>query len=182
MVFKRHNGYVKVMPSEQSERIQAGQCPVCGLPKSEWKRRKDWTCCCQEHTQQFEGMVLIRSWPQMRLKAFERDCFQCQYCKKVPVRVEKMREGYDENFYRENYSYTFLYVREGMVALAADDLLIADHMVPIAVGGDQWDLGNVQTLCVECNKRKTAKDSTMIAVLRKREKHASVGQRRLSDD
>lgn len=33
-----------------------------------------------------------------------------------------------------------------------------DHKVAIVNGGSQWDLANLQVLCSECHKKKTAKD------------------------
>ncbi len=46
--------------------------------------------------------------------------------------------------------------------------IIADHIIPIALGGDEWDLDNIQTLCETCNKIKTKKDIKEISALRKR--------------
>ena len=48
--------------------------------------------------------------------------------------------------------------------------LIADHIEPIALGGDEWDENNIQTLCIKCNKIKTKEDAKKIAIERKREK------------
>jgi len=48
--------------------------------------------------------------------------------------------------------------------------LIADHIIAIALGGDEWDINNIQTLCYDCNKIKTAEDSKKIAELRRTEK------------
>jgi len=42
-----------------------------------------------------------------------------------------------------------------------------DHIVPIALGGPEFDLNNVQLLCSECNKSKTARDAAEIAKRRK---------------
>jgi len=44
---------------------------------------------------------------------------------------------------------------------------IADHIVPIALGGPEFDLDNIQLLCDKCNKIKTAKDAADIAKRRK---------------
>lgn len=44
--------------------------------------------------------------------------------------------------------------------------MIADHIIPIALGGDEWDINNIQTLCIKCNKKKTARDMADIAKLR----------------
>ena len=41
--------------------------------------------------------------------------------------------------------------------------LVCDHIVPIALGGPQWDMKNCQTLCKICNKKKTRQDHHDIA-------------------
>lgn len=45
--------------------------------------------------------------------------------------------------------------------------LVLDHIVPIALGGAEFDRSNLQILCIHCNKPKTAKDMTAIALARK---------------
>jgi 5-methylcytosine-specific restriction endonuclease McrA len=40
---------------------------------------------------------------------------------------------------------------------------ILDHIRPIAMGGDQWDVRNLQVLCGRCNRIKTARDMGAIA-------------------
>jgi 5-methylcytosine-specific restriction endonuclease McrA len=40
---------------------------------------------------------------------------------------------------------------------------ILDHIRPIAMGGDQWDVKNLQVLCARCNRIKTARDMGAIA-------------------
>lgn len=54
--------------------------------------------------------------------------------------------------------------------------LIGDHIVPIALGGDEWDIENIQTLCSDCNKEKTRQDAADIAQLRKKESLQAAGQ------
>lgn len=44
-----------------------------------------------------------------------------------------------------------------------DEQLIADHILPIALGGGEFDLDNIQTLCIECNKIKTKEDMIKIS-------------------
>ncbi|MGD6808587.1 MAG: HNH endonuclease [Candidatus Bathyarchaeia archaeon] len=56
----------------------------------------------------------------------------------------------------------------------------ADHIVPIALGGDEFDLNNIQLLCEVCDKKKTAKDLAKIAKLRKRIKDFHPNQRCLA--
>lgn len=51
------------------------------------------------------------------------------------------------------------------------DSATADHVIPLAIGGDD-DLANIQILCPECNREKTSADLKMIAKCRrKRRKH-----------
>ena len=63
----------------------------------------------------------------------------------------------------------------GKVATVVDTL-ICDHIHAIALGGDEWDINNIQTLCPECNKIKTKEDAGKIAKLRFIEKKQSNGQ------
>lgn len=44
---------------------------------------------------------------------------------------------------------------------------VIDHIKPIALGGDEWNTNNMQTLCIDCNKIKTKKDIQLIAIERK---------------
>ena len=39
-----------------------------------------------------------------------------------------------------------------------DEKLEADHIMPVAMGGDMWDMNNIQTLCDECHVEKTRDD------------------------
>ena len=55
-----------------------------------------------------------------------------------------------------------------------------DHIIPIALGGEQWDIDNVQTLCIDCDKIKTKKDQADIGRLRRKEKLESKGQKFLN--
>ena len=58
--------------------------------------------------------------------------------------------------------------------------LVADHIKPIAIGGEQWNPDNIQTLCADpCNKIKTKKDQGDIAVARMVEKLKTKGQEQL---
>jgi 5-methylcytosine-specific restriction endonuclease McrA len=48
--------------------------------------------------------------------------------------------------------------------------LIGDHIIPIELGGAMWDMDNIQTLCIDCNKIKTKEDISHITVHRSRVK------------
>jgi len=45
--------------------------------------------------------------------------------------------------------------------------LVVDHIKPISLGGEEFDLENLQTLCEHCNKKKTFYDMKTIALARK---------------
>lgn len=49
-------------------------------------------------------------------------------------------------------------------------LLEMDHIIPIALGGDEYDLNNLQTLCKPCHKKKTSKEARQFALARKNQK------------
>ena len=61
-----------------------------------------------------------------------------------------------------------------------DSQLHADHITPIALGGDEWDMNNIQTLCEECHKKKTAKDAAKISQRRRVEELQQKGQTQLT--
>ena len=65
---------------------------------------------------------------------------------------------------------TWLVYKRGLVCekcgkkVAREWDLIADHIVPIALGGNHLgDESNIQLLCLDCNKEKTKKDMGNIA-------------------
>ena len=122
------------------ERIKNGQCPLCCKPKSEWKRTTKYRCCSKECTQRFYNTMLVcTSWNDLRAKVLQRDEYVCQKC------------GLGSKM--DNYgSY---------------HNLVADHIIPIAVGGQQWSFDNLQTLCVSCHKEKTKKDIKKISIIRR---------------
>lgn len=48
---------------------------------------------------------------------------------------------------------------------------VVDHIIPIALGGSEWNLDNLQLLCPNCNRRKTARDLHRINKNRKPERY-----------
>jgi 5-methylcytosine-specific restriction endonuclease McrA len=58
--------------------------------------------------------------------------------------------------------------------------LILDHILPIAVGGAEFDVNNLQLLCKSCNKTKTRNDMKIIARQRLRERTVRSGQKLLT--
>lgn len=54
-----------------------------------------------------------------------------------------------------------------------ENRLTADHIKPIAIGGEEFDLDNIQTLCSSCNKIKSQKDQKIIDDFLKSKQHHS---------
>lgn len=133
------------LTKEQKEWLKTDCCPICGLPKKKWKRRTDWRCCSTNCTNKFVKITYI--WQFFKEKAFKRDKYSCIKCGTKPTTT---------NHYKEIIPDT--------------SKLIGDHIIPIALGGKEYDLDNVQTLCLECNKIKTKKDLKKIALYRKQHK------------
>lgn len=68
-------------------------------------------------------------------------------------------------FKRDNYTCAVCGKRDTNTSA-----LIGDHIHPISCGGDEFDLDNIQTLCWDCNKKKTKSDMKLISNHRKCEK------------
>jgi len=137
------------MPKEWEVRIKNSCCPVCNKHKRDWNRRADWTCCCTDCTEKYSKTV-IYGWSQLKLKVFERDNHVCVKCGKTGGKMGKWQNN--------------------------DKGLVADHIIPIALGGEQWDINNIQSLCIDCDKIKTKQDQADIGRLRRKEKLESKGQ------
>lgn len=118
-------------------------CVICGedLPK---RKRK---YCSDDCFLKWYRSLGVKDWNFTRWQAFERDNFTCQKCGKqhLPEYVE-----YDGKTYME-----------------AMPPLIGDHIIPIFLGGAEFDLDNVQTLCIECSKVKTAEEAKLRTKLEK---------------
>lgn len=55
-----------------------------------------------------------------------------------------------------------VYVRDGGICMkcgkeVSKDEFHVDHIIPISVGGDEWDLSNLELSCPTCNLKKGAK-------------------------
>ena len=170
---KQREGHKVIFSDLAKQRIKDNCCPTCGKPKDKWTRRKDWRCCSTECTERFwKEQVIVKSWQDLREKCFERDGWRCAKCGKQPTTL--IRKGY-ESYYHKVLKVEYLEKWGGNMATIVDTL-IADHIQAIALGGDEWDINNIQTLCPECNKIKTKEDAGKIAKLRDIEKKQSNGQ------
>jgi len=169
---KQREGFKILIAPECKERIARDECPTCGKPNAEWNRRKDWRCCSVECTNKFETDKILRSWTELRTKAIERDNFKCVKCGKQSEYSSPWMKPSDLVSYLEEpyYKKRFRRIEGDNLILVNDSGLIGDHIIPIALGGDEWDINNVQTLCEACNKIKTKEDMKKIAEARSIEK------------
>lgn len=152
-------------------RLENNQCPSCGLPKEKWKRRKDWRCCSIECTADFQKYAIYYGWQDFRERALKRDNYTCVKCgddrKEVVVEVKSKSITNLEDCTKPNWKPEY----KNFIRKDVRTNLIGDHIIPIALGGEEFDLNNVQTLCLTCNKIKTSKDLKNIAKQRRREKN-----------
>ena len=144
------------LTDQQRKWLKTNCCPMCGLPKSEWKRRTDWRCCSVDCTSEFSKITYVWQW--FKQKAFKRDNYSCVKCGKKPM--QKTYEG---------------------KMISDTSRLIGDHIIPIAIGGKEYDLKNVQTLCEKCNKIKNKQDQKEISKQRKIEKRL-INQNQLNNN
>jgi hypothetical protein len=161
-----------IFTKQQREWKKENKCPMCGLPKNLWKRRKDWTCCSKECTDKYQKDV-VHIWQYWKLKVFERDKYTCVKCGFQSLKEDKYSDNWGnfEEFKSWEEQRSLFKEWKGTTAiLFRTEALIADHIVPIAIGGEEYDLSNVQTLCIDCNKIKTKKDMKEIALYRKKNK------------
>jgi len=140
---------VRNLNIQQRKWLDSGCCPICGLHKKDWKRRTDWTCCSIDCSKKYQECWKV--WQYWKLKAFERDNFTCVKCGERPTQKDWHKQ-----------------------IIPDTSKLIADHIIPIAIGGGEYDLDNVQTLCEKCNKIKTKKDLKEIAIFRKKHPYQKV--------
>ena len=168
----KREGQRVVIPPKYKKRIKDNLCPICSKPKKEWIRRKDWRCCSVDCTNKWNKDIYIWSWPEFRLRVFRRDNFTCVNCG-FKARTERNIEGYltgsGNTTYREWLENNYLVFEENdkKLIVGDDSKLIADHIIPISLGGDEWEINNIQTLCIDCNKIKTKKDAKKIAIARR---------------
>jgi len=170
----------RIIYEPAKSRIKRGECPACGLHKDEWTRRKDWRCCSVECTEKFfKEMYSTSCWADVREKVLKRDNYACVKCgdnrKEVEVITKQKRIKNMNEFLsgKEKAKYEFHDFKHMM------SNFIGDHIKPISLGGDEWDLNNIQTLCLKCNKIKTKEDQKLIAKQRRIEKKLINGQKQL---
>ena len=140
-------------------------CQECGInpskqrklnKKEEKKRLKEWAK---------SNKMIIDTWRDERLVNLSKS-FEEEY-----NRI--MNDGFamDRAISWEEKTQLFRGIPNNSVEMEVD------HIVPIAQGGDMWDMNNMKTLCKKCHKKKTKKDIRKISIDKKIEKMSKKGQR-----
>lgn len=168
VIHERATYNILIMPKGWQELIDAKFCPVC-----EKKNSRRYRCCSPDCTTKF-WLKAFGSW-ELRHRCFKRDKFICQMCganRDVVIAWEKRRNRWlennpDNNPPALNHWDDLRYVKATNDYQFQEIEFDADHVIPIALGGAQFELDNYQTLCRPCHKKKTAKDMKKIALARK---------------
>lgn len=178
---KQRQGYQFIIHEPAKTWVTEDKCGGCGKPKTEWKRSTRWKCCSTECTEKYVRECTSFGWGDFRLRVFKRDKFTCAICGQKPI---PMQTEYTKTYTSIGEHDGWTHKKVPIIDPTEYDyasMLIGDHIHPIALGGDEWNLDNIQTLCKECNKKKTKKDIGKIAQLRIKEQLEHAGQRFLEE-
>ena len=132
----------KTISKQSLQRFRNNECPVCGKPKCEWNRRTDWRCC---------STVCTQAWCDNK----DNEYYLALFWPDIRMKA----------FVRDNF--TCVDCKEKSQA----SKLCGDHIIPLALGGAEFDIENVQTLCIPCHKKKTKKDIAEIREAKNDKEH-----------
>ena len=119
---------------EESLRVSNHQCAQCGISLLPNKRLVYCSNACRQ------GYWIRHDWSWLRDKILERVNYTCSKC------------GFKPQISEHGYSFWHQH-----------RTLVVDHILPIALGGEEFDETNLQVLCAECDKKKTRIDKARIA-------------------
>jgi 5-methylcytosine-specific restriction endonuclease McrA len=136
MIPREHRRYSNT--PEEKERLARRACPVCGRERSAFPAGGDAICCQPSCSSVYwrEERPTVGQMRRLVLLEQEGKCARCG---------REIKELHAAGGRRPVHSF------------------ILDHIRPIAMGGDQWDVHNLQVLCARCNRIKTARDMGAIA-------------------
>ena len=149
-----------LMPIGWQEDLDNNICPVC----KEINPRQ-YRCCSPKCTKLFWEKAY---WSMdLPVKCFERDNHTCIKCGATQNPFFAWIERRDK-WNKKNAPYGVkIYENETGDKQPEIINLEADHIKPIALGGDEYDLNNYQTLCDKCHRKKTSSEAKLFAEARK---------------
>jgi len=151
--------------------------PTCNHLRAKFKNGNTKNYCDKHN---FRDMSEFTNWASLRIKSLKRDNYTCVKCgdkreeievkikRRKVVNLQEMLNLKAENILNKDKEIKFKYEIKEYVEMRGN--FVVDHIEPIALGGDEWDINNLQTLCLKCNKIKTSQDQTKIAKQRRIEK------------
>lgn len=107
-------------------------CRLCGKALPGRKRSFCDRRCLRDY-------FMLTDWQRVRNVVFERDGGICMEC--------------GAHLHKRDSRYW----RDGKFVLIKKTPWHVDHIIPIATGGAEWDLANLELLCEKCNLSKGAK-------------------------
>lgn len=124
------------MPRTEKEKqmVLNHQCAQCGICLLPNMRKVYCSDACREE------YWIRHDWSWLRGKILKKANYTCSKCGFKP----KVHERHGYEFWHEYRS------------------LVVDHIVPIALGGEEFDESNLQVLCAKCDKKKTRIDKAKI--------------------
>ena len=164
---KQRKGTKWIKERRDKEGILLCLVPICNKRRELYKNSRTRNYC-EDHD--CMDLYKFNSWHGVRIRAFKRDNHTCVKCGKQPKKKEYKSE------LQKDGSYKYFWIKTNK---PDSSQLIGDHIIPIALGGEEFNIDNVQTLCIECNKIKTKQDAKDIAKQRRKEKLEAIGQKTL---
>ncbi len=143
--------------------------PTCNKIRQKYKSTDNTRNYCEDHT--YWDIREFTNWASLREKALNRDnntCVKCGDNRNYVEVIVKYKWCINLMERLSQMGGKFKYEQRERKEMRGN--FIGDHIIPIALGGDEWDLNNIQTLCLACNKIKTSKDMKDIAIQRKKER------------
>jgi len=153
MDLKKRKNYIYGLHTWTLKYIKNGICPICKKPVPQNRLNRNWKCCSKECLEKlYEKYFYSISWGSFKFNALKRDNYTCCKCGKQ-CEIEELM------FFPNNYNDDILgKTDDGKYIVYNTSKLVVDHIIPIALGGQEFDVNNLQTLCLECNRVKTDKD------------------------
>lgn len=132
-----------------------GICRWCSLEVPQGR----FTFCSEFCVHQWK----LRTQPAyLREQVFKRDRGICAFCKADTISAARALR------YARGGRRAQLLWHWGLARWSRRSLWDADHIVPVAEGGGQCDLGNIRTLCLRCHRQVTADLRSRLRVGRNR--------------